>query len=279
MLAGNCTERRKTVECLHFDLDSVLYIPSAFLENALRRCIVVMIEHGLEATFDEAMARLLAIREADANAVDHFDRLCHYFNKCHDPIVIAAGVEKYWDCKLGVMMPAPHTDAVLKLLAQQYPLTIISNGLPVKQAGKLIRIGLSHYFIHRNAGRHGVHKGYFFATADPAKQKPNPYLWQQARKNIHFEFRRSIMIGDRYGTDMLGAKRLAMITVKVNQGKHQEETMTQACRQLLQSEQPAAWLAELNEAQMMELMQPDYTIDSLAQLPAVIKEAGKKIFG
>ena len=258
------------VECIHFDLDSVLYVQVNFLKNALRVCAMAMIEQGLRATLDQAHAQLVAIRQTDANAGDHFDRLCHHFNGCCEPLIIAAGVEKYWDCKLGFMMPAPHAHPVLGRLAQQYPLTVISNGIPVKQAAKLFRIGLSQYFNQVDdspAGRRPL----FFATAKPDQAKPHPYLWQEAHKAVSCRFGRAIMVGDRYGTDMLGAKRLGMITVKIDQGEHRHETLLQACQKWL-DQPPTAWPSLLSTAELKELMQPDYTIETLAALPAVVEK-------
>ncbi len=60
------------IECIHFDLDSVLYIPAAFLENTLNLTVRVMIENGLQADFDEVLAKLHEIRSEDSNAGNHF---------------------------------------------------------------------------------------------------------------------------------------------------------------------------------------------------------------
>ena len=86
---------KKKIACIHFDLDSVLYVPSDFLETALQMSINAMIQVGLKAEKETALSALKAIRSLDSNGKDHFNQLCFHFNNEYDPIVIAAGVEKY----------------------------------------------------------------------------------------------------------------------------------------------------------------------------------------
>jgi FMN phosphatase YigB (HAD superfamily) len=255
------------IECIHFDLDSVLYIPSSFLENTLKLAVKVMIENGLRADFEEALAKLKEIRDTDGNAGDHFDRLCQYFNNSVDPIIVASGVEKYWDCKSGNMMTAPHAHYVLGNLSQRYPLAIISNGRPVKQAAKLVRLGLAHFFTHYDPHK-GVYERFFYATDDPALIKPNHFLWEKARDTIHFSFAHAIMVGDRFWADMLGAKRLGMITVKINQGEHRHETMVEAYEKNIISAALSGISGSREE--IMAAMHPDYTINSLQELLTLI---------
>jgi len=255
------------IDCILFDLDSVLYIPSAFLENTLELAVKVMIETGLQADFEEALDKLKEIRATDSNAGDHFDRLCQYFNGEFDPIVIASGVEKYWDCKSGNMMAAPHAHYVLGNLSQNYPLAIISNGRPVKQAAKLVRLGLAHFFT-RYDHRKGVYERFFYATDDPTLAKPNPYLWERAKEDMGFSFEHAIMVGDRFWADMFGAKLLGMITVKINQGEHRHETPADAY-EVNFMDAPLSGISG-SRKEIKASMVPDFTINSLEELPAII---------
>ncbi len=258
------------IECIHFDLDSVLYIPAAFLENTLNLTTRVMIENGLQADFEQALVKLHEIRSEDSNAGNHFDLLCEHFNDTLDPMIIASGVEKYWDCKAGNMMAAPHAHYVLGRLAQNCPLSIISNGRPVKQAGKLIRLELAHFFTRYDSDK-GVYQRFFYATDDPAKAKPHPYLWLQSRQDVSFAFENGIMVGDRYWADMLGAKLLGMTTVKINQGEHRFETIAQAFeknRHMIEKLFDTPPTQEI----IMGMMRPDYEINSLEDLLGVVKQ-------
>ncbi|OGR02168.1 MAG: hypothetical protein A2511_13920 [Deltaproteobacteria bacterium RIFOXYD12_FULL_50_9] len=254
------------IDCIHFDLDSVLYLPADFLEAALKLSIKAMIQYGLQASLAEALNKLEEIRQQDANASDHFDRLCLSFNGEYDAVIIAAGVEKYWDSKQGNMMVAPDAHFVLNRLSQHYQLTVITNGIPVKQAGKLIRLGLCPFFVSFSQEM-GASGRYVYATAVPEQQKPHPYLWEQAKKGLSCSFERSVMVGDRYWADMFGAKRLGMQTVKINQGEHRLETKEEALTKGLGSNPEFAG----NRDELLRLMEPDYMITNLFELLTIVE--------
>lgn len=256
------------IECIHFDLDSVLYIPIDFLENTLRLVVGAMLEHGLQAGMDDAIEKLHEIRRVDSNARDHFNRLCMHYNGTEDPIVIAAGVEKFWDCKAGGMITAPGAHDVLERLSRHYPLTIISNGPPVKQAGKITRLGLARFFVGTHP-RQGVWKHSFYATDNPERAKPKPDLWEAARHDLHFSHDKCLMIGDRYWNDMLGAKRLGMTTVKISQGEHQRETAAEACA-AHENDLKYLFAPPLAKEEAVRLMQPDFIINNLAEILDVV---------
>ena len=261
---------KNKIACIHFDLDSVLYVPADFLETALQMSVNAMIQAGLKAEQKTALSRLLKIRSLDSNAKDHFNQLCFYFNNAYDPIIIAAGVEKYWDCKISLMTSAPETNPILNSLCSKYPLTIITNGPPIKQAGKIIRLSLNHFFS-RYDNKMNLRKHYFYASDESKKRKPYPHLWLQAQKDMGFDFSQAIMVGDRYLQDIFGAKRLGMTTVKVNQGGHADEAIDEAFEayQLLINRHPF-FSKEHSPEQVRSLMVPDYTISHLKELEGVV---------
>ncbi|RPI79463.1 MAG: hypothetical protein EHM45_02775 [Desulfobacteraceae bacterium] len=260
------------IECIHFDLDSVLYMPSDFLETTLLMSVKAMIQIGLKARPTEAMAVINRIRSGDSNAKDHFDQLCYHFNKEHDALIVAAGVEKYWDCKIGIMTSAPEANVALNALYQKYPLTLITNGPPIKQAGKIVRLGLSHFFSKYDE-QMNVDKHYFYASQERNIQKPYPYLWEQAQKEIGFNFSRAVMVGDRFWQDMFGAKRLGMITIKVNQGNYAAETIEEAFARGWRAEEAYPFFSKLHTTgEVLKLMEPDYTIEHLKDLEKVVQQ-------
>jgi FMN phosphatase YigB (HAD superfamily) len=257
---------RKEIQCINFDLDSVLYIPSDFLDSTLLMSIKAMMQTGLKAELREALEKLKEIRSIDSNAKDHFDKLCLFFNKKYDPLIIAAGIEKYWDCKIGNMTTAPETMFVLSTLYPAYPLSIISNGPALKQAGKIVRLGLAHFFSKYDKSLQ-LNQHYFYATAKKTQVKPFPHLWLQSRKDIGYEFPSAVMVGDRYWEDIFGANRLGMITVKINRGSHLEETIETAFEKAMQTpEMKNHFLKKHSRREIFSLMTPDYTINSLQEL-------------
>ena len=268
---------KRKIECINFDLDSVLYVPSEFLETTLLMSIKAMIQTGLKANLNDALKKLKEIRIIDSNAKDHFDQLCHYFNKSHDPLIIAAGVERYWDCKIGIMTSAPESSVILSTFFNKCPLTIISNGPPLKQAGKIVRLGLSHYFSQHDADLN-VQKHLFYCTSEADKVKPHPYLWLQSQKDIGYRFSRAVMVGDRYWNDIFGAKRLGMMTIKINQGTHARETIQEVFEREWQSRDASAFFSQYHSKdEIMALMEPDHVVDSLKEIEKVILEIEKSL--
>jgi putative hydrolase of the HAD superfamily len=274
-LKPKAAERR--IECIAFDLDSVLYIPSEFLETALLISVRAMIEVGLKTTPAGGVKKLKEIRMADPNARDHFDRLCLHFNGKFNPLVISAGIEKYWDCKVGFMTSAPESKALLGSLHDKYPLTIVSNGPPLKQAGKVVRLGLSHFFSWAGP-REKIQTHLFYATSERGRMKPFPYLWSLARREVGYRPARSLMVGDRFWEDMFGAKRLGMITVKINQGPHSQESLDAALERGLRSRGEKAYFLQRHSAEeIRRLMTPDYTISSIGRLEEVVRKIERSL--
>ncbi|MBU2499377.1 MAG: HAD family hydrolase [Proteobacteria bacterium] len=267
----------RKIECINFDLDSVLYIPSDFLEATLLMTIRAMTETGLKASPKKALKKLKEIRAIDPNAKDHFDQLCLHFNGSSDPLIVAAGIEKYWDCKIGMMTSAPETKLTLRSLYEKYPLAIVSNGPPLKQAGKIVRLGLSHFFSRYDA-RLKVQNHLFYATSEKRKMKPYPYLWLKSKKAIDYKFPRALMVGDRLWEDVFGARRLGMIAIRVNQGPHSHETVKKAFENASERKAEISFfLKRHTKEEILELMEPDYSITSLGELEKTVSRIEKNL--
>lgn len=248
----------KKIKCIHFDLDSVLYIYTGFIDKAFTECVKVMIKRGLKAEFTEAKQKLRQIRDAEPNSHAHFNDLCYYFNKRYDSVIIASAVEKYWEIKNQMLVPVPGAKKTLDTLRKQgYKLTIVSNGIPVKQAGKLVKLGLDKYFYDP------VNNYNIFAAIGKGKEKPSSYLFNRAAKATGYSFRESIMVGDRLWSDIYGANRLGMKTVLVKQGPHAEETIEKVYQRRKHN-------INISRKKFYELCQPDVTIKDLRELPRII---------
>jgi FMN phosphatase YigB (HAD superfamily) len=99
--------------------------------------------------------------------------------------------------------------------------------------------------------------------------KPTPYLWEEARKIMGYEFANSVMIGDRFWADILGAKRLGMRTVKVDQGGHCQETSEEAYRKNA-AVIPDLFPGTISSQEAGRLMTPDATVKGLIELETVL---------
>ena len=91
-----------------------------------------------------------------------------------------------------------NTFEILDYLNQNYNLHIITNGFEEVQHKKLTRSKIIHYFdTITNSEMVGV-------------KKPNPKIFNYALKQANAELTKSIMIGDSYEADIIGAKNIGM---------------------------------------------------------------------
>ncbi len=91
-----------------------------------------------------------------------------------------------------------NTFEILDYLKASYNLHIITNGFSEVQHGKLTKSNINHYFeTVTNSEMVGV-------------KKPNPKIFNHALKVANVNVDQSIMIGDNYEADILGALNIGM---------------------------------------------------------------------
>ena len=103
-----------------------------------------------------------------------------------------------------------HTEEILDYLSRNYKLHIITNGFQEVQHKKLSGSNIIHYFeTITNSESVGV-------------KKPHPDIFYYAVKQAKTQIGKSIMIGDNYEADVLGAKNIGMEAIFFN--IHDSET-------------------------------------------------------
>lgn len=96
---------------------------------------------------------------------------------------------------------------LLEYLNPKYGLHIITNGFKEVQNNKLANSGIRHYFkTITNSEEVGV-------------KKPNPFIFEHAIKVSGAQNTNSLMIGDNYEADILGAEALGIKTICFNYHK------------------------------------------------------------
>ncbi|WP_460958431.1 YjjG family noncanonical pyrimidine nucleotidase [Spirosoma litoris] len=93
---------------------------------------------------------------------------------------------------------------ILDYLKGRYTMHIITNGFADIQATKMNSSDIAHYFTH-------------VVTSENANaKKPNPLVFQYAMEISGTTAAESIMIGDNYEADILGAKSVGLDTIFYN---------------------------------------------------------------
>jgi len=198
------------IKSIFFDIDHTLYDSSLQVESARRNAIKAMIEAGLDVDEKTALESLNSIvKKFGSNYQSHFDELLKEFDYPYDPHIIAAGIVAYHTTKIAYLVPYPDTvPTLIKLNETGYKLGIITDGIPVKQWEKLIRLGLQHFF-------HSV-----FISSDIEKEKPALEMFNLALKEMKLKPKEAMMVGDRIDKDIAGANKVGMITVQILRGKY-----------------------------------------------------------
>ena len=183
------------VKACVFDVDNTLYDTRTLAVNARRNALKAMIEAGLDVELDEAFTRLMGlVKEHGSNYDHHFDRLLEGYGRDGDHHLVAAGVVAYHETKKAFLVPYPDTvPTLLELKANGILLGVASNGKPVKQWEKLIRLGLQHFF-----------DAVVVASGPYGKPDPKPLLDVAARLGV--EPGDCLMVGDRVDADVKAAE-------------------------------------------------------------------------
>lgn len=92
----------------------------------------------------------------------------------------------------------PGAREVLDYLHHKYRMAIITNGFREVQAEKLLQTGLRKYFDK------------LFISEEIGAQKPHKLIFQHAVKSMNAPKKKSLMIGDSWDADIVGAMQFGM---------------------------------------------------------------------
>jgi putative hydrolase of the HAD superfamily len=193
-----------------FDIDDTLCATTEFAKLARRNAIEAMVDAGLKAPVDDVLAELdEVIAEFTSNYEHHFDKLLlrlgpQAYEHRNRALVVAAGIAAYHDTKFRKLGPYP---GVQKLFADmkrsRLRLGIITHGLEVKQAEKLVRLDLVKYLDPEA----------IFISDQVGINKPNPKLYAHALRRMGLAANQVMYVGDNPAHDVVPPKSLGMIAV------------------------------------------------------------------
>lgn len=102
------------------------------------------------------------------------------------------------------------TIEILEYLHKKYKLHIITNGFEEVQNLKLQKSGISKYFKE------------IITSESIGVKKPNPKIFEHALKKVNTVAHNSVMIGDSYEADILGALKSNMLAIHFTNNIKQE---------------------------------------------------------
>ncbi|MEE8104229.1 MAG: TIGR02253 family HAD-type hydrolase [Planctomycetota bacterium] len=202
---------------IFFDVDDTLYSTSTFAARARRNAVEAMVAAGLDVSVDAGVAELAdVVREFSSNYGHHYDKLVLRLSRSlrpgvHPALIVAAGVIAYHRTK-DEMAPFDDAEATLKALSKSgILLGVISNGLTVKQAEKLLRLHLEKYF----------ESSAIFISEEIGVAKPHPKIFLLACESVGVDPKNALYIGDNPKKDIDSAHDAGLHTCwRKGSGKH-----------------------------------------------------------
>jgi putative hydrolase of the HAD superfamily len=200
---------RRRLRAVLFDVDDTLYSTTGFARRARENAVRAMIAAGLGLPFKTAMAELdEVVAEFPPNFDRHFDALllrlpasaCGAVNPA---VIVASGVAAYHETKWRELSATADALECLRRLRERGGLVlgIVTSGLPVKQAEKLIRLDVLRFVDPRAV---------FFAE-QMGFSKSNPKLYALACRLLDCPPGECLHVGDHPVRDVDVPKRAGLL--------------------------------------------------------------------
>jgi putative hydrolase of the HAD superfamily len=171
----------KPLDAIFFDIDDTLFSTTVFADKARRAAVDAMIRAGLRTDRNTALRELEEVlAEFTSNYGNHFDKVIDRLpaeagQGVNKAVIVAAGVVAYHDTKWRELQVHDDVYEVLKWLAgTQLIRGIISAGITIKQAEKLVRLQLVEF----------VTPSAVFFTDQIGFSKANPKLYRRILQRL-----------------------------------------------------------------------------------------------
>ena len=210
------------IEAIFFDIDDTLFSTSEFAKRARGASVDAMIAAGLNIPREELLSELdEVVKEFTSNYEHHFNKLMLRLPRratkgLNVALVIAAGVVAYHETKFNELHAYPDAIATLKKLKDNTGLMlgVITDGLELKQAEKLVRLKVMPYLNPQAV----------YISDTVGVNKPNVKLYLRACADLNLKPSSCMYIGDNPKNDIDPPNKLGMITVRMRRsGKYKEQ--------------------------------------------------------
>lgn len=203
---------RRQLRAVFFDIDDTLYSTQAFAHKARTNAVRALHDHGVRLPVEHLYDELLeVVSEFSSNHESHFNKLLlrlsrRAYEGINPAILVAAAVAAYHDTKREGLKPFPDALELLRALARTDLVRgIITSGLEVKQAEKLVRLGVVPLLTSTA----------IFISDQIGISKPNPKLWRRACEEAGVAPKESMFVGDDPVKDTDPAHEVGLATVLV----------------------------------------------------------------
>jgi putative hydrolase of the HAD superfamily len=206
------------IKLIGFDLDDCLFDSTGLSDRARIKGIDAMINLGLRIDRNEAV-RIIndIVQEYGSNFSKHYNFFIRRLNQLNENIefiryndrykFIAAAVMAYHEEKVNSIKLYDDVEICLKRLKELAIKTaIITDGLPIKQYEKILRLKIENLF------------DLIIISDEIGIKKPNPELFRYWLKKFNVKGEEAIYIGDRIDKDILPANLNNIHSIYLHRG-------------------------------------------------------------
>jgi len=203
----------KEIKAILFDLDNTLIDFWKMKKAACKAAIEAMIKAGLKA--DKRKAWTLLNKLFNEYGIENqkiFDIFLERLTGTVDVKLLAAGVVAYRKVKELYIKPYANVASTLGLLKKRgLKLAIITDAPRFQAWSRLFGLKLENYF------------DFVIALEDTGQKKPSHLPFKVALRKLRMKPKEVIMVGDSIERDVIGAKKLGMVTVLAKYGQIEKE--------------------------------------------------------
>jgi len=228
------------VTCVVFDMDDTLYAEVDYCKSGFRAVADWLAKNGSEANGERIYEKLWQIFSG-GNHTTTFNEALENLNIDYDEELIGKLIKIYRQHHPKIMLPA-ESRAVLENFYQQYKMALVTDGFLPGQKLKVDALGIKKYF------------DCIIYTEQLGREfwKPSPAGFEKVLEYFNVTGAECVYIGDNPAKDFIAPNKLGFMTVQLVTAGGVHKTV------------PAD-----KEAQAK------YVIDSISQLPGLLKEVGE----
>lgn len=244
------------IKLVGFDLDDCLFDSTGLSDRARIKGIKAMVDLGLKIKREKAIRMIQEIvKEYGSNSSNHYNYFIRRYNRLEsveDTIpyslqfkYISAAVMAYHAEKINsIQLYDDVKKCLIQLKEMSIKTVIITDGLPLKQYEKILRLGIDDLF------------DLTIISDEIGIRKPNPKLFDHCLKRFGITGNEMIYVGDRIDKDIIPAKLNNIYSVYIHRGGKYDTYKT--------------------GVKIPEGTKPDFEISNLDELFEIIEEINLK---
>lgn len=244
------------IKLVGFDLDDCLFDSTGLSERARIKGIKAMVDLGLKIKKEKAIKMIQEIvKEYGSNSSNHYNYFIRRYNRLENveeniPYslqfkYISAAVMAYHAEKINsIQLYDDVKECLIQLKEMSIQTAIITDGLPLKQYEKILRLGIDDLI------------DLVIISDEIGIRKPNPKLFDHCLKRFGITGNETIYVGDRIDKDIIPAKLNNIYSVYIHRGGKYDTYKT--------------------GLKIPEGTKPDYEISNLNEIFEIIEEINLK---